>query len=79
MKHEVEQVLGRLNSLLESDGSRLTLVEAQGDTVTVLFEQGQPGACERCAIDGDTVEMLIREAVSNHLPAVRDVTILRKN
>jgi Fe-S cluster biogenesis protein NfuA len=79
MKQEIEQVLARLNSLMADDGSRLTLVEVKGDAVTIRFEEGEAGQCESCVIDGDTLEMLVREAVANHLPAVGNVTLIRKS
>ena len=73
---EINGVLARLNSLISSDGSNLSLVEAKGDTITVRFTMGQEGACERCAIDADAMEMLVREAVTNHLPTIRNVQLI---
>lgn len=76
MQSELDQVLGRLNSLLQSDGSRLVLVDANGDSIVLRFEAGQAGTCERCAIDLNTMEMLVREAVNNHLPAIKNVRMI---
>jgi hypothetical protein len=76
---EIEQVFARLNSLLASDGSRLVLLAAEGDSITARFDQGEDGACERCVIDKDAIEMLLREAVNNHLPQIKSVTLLKND
>lgn len=76
MQQTMEQILARLNSLLEADGSRLWLVEMKADTVTVRFEPGSDGACEQCVMDPATLEMLVREAVAHQLPAIDTVTLV---
>lgn len=76
MREELERIIGRLNSLLESDGSRLSVVEMKGDALTIRFEQGPDGPCEQCVMDTGTLEMLVREAVANQLPAIGKVTLL---
>jgi hypothetical protein len=76
MRREIDGVLARLNSLIGADGSRLSLVEAGGDSLTVRFEMGGDAACERCAIDKDAMEMLVREAVTNHLPTITNVHLV---
>jgi Fe-S cluster biogenesis protein NfuA len=77
MDQQIQEVFAKLNSLLGADGSRLTLVEAKGDELVARFEQGQNGECESCVVDADTMEMLVREALANHLPTISKVTLIR--
>lgn len=76
MQQEIDEVLAKLNSLLAGDGSKLTLVEVKGDSLVARFEQGDAGACERCVIDTSTIEMLVHEAVTNHLPSITKVKLV---
>lgn len=78
MEQQIKEVFTKLNALLSSDGSRLTLVEVKGDSLVARFEQGQNEACAACAVDAETMEMLVREALANHLPTITNVTLLKK-
>ena len=76
MRGEIDRLLGKLNSLLEGDGSRLVLIESSGSSITVQFEKGQPSDCESCVMDSDAIEMLVREAIANHLPSITQVKLI---
>jgi Fe-S cluster biogenesis protein NfuA len=76
MQNVMVQILERLNTLLEADGSRLSLVEMKGDQVVVGFQPGQAGACTECVMDPETLAMLVKEAVAHQLPAIDKVTLV---
>ena len=76
MQESLEGVIEKLNTLLAGDGSRVTLLSATADDVTVRFERGVAGDCEACAIDPDAVEMLLREAITNQTRTTKSVHIV---
>ncbi|HMR34230.1 MAG TPA: NifU family protein [Amaricoccus sp.] len=73
---DVSLVIEKINMLLASEGSRLTLLDSRGDEVTVRFDRGGQADCESCAIDPDTVEMLLREAITRESRTIRNVKIV---
>ena len=76
MQEEINEVIGKINTLLAGDGSRLTLIRAGGNSISVRFSLGKAGDCESCAIDPETAEMLVREAIQTNLPAITQIEII---
>lgn len=76
MREEIDRVIGKLNSLLQGDGSRLVLVESSGSSITLRFEKRQSAECESCAIDSDAVEMLVQHALANALPSISEMKFI---
>ncbi len=79
MQEEINEVIGKINTLLAGDGSRLTLVRAGGNSISVRFSPGKAGDCDRCAIDPETAEMLVREAIGTSLPAITQIEIINES
>lgn len=76
MQESLEGVIAKLNTLLASDGSHIELLSSTETDVTIRFDRGGPGDCEACAIDPDTVEMLLREAIQNQTRTAKTVHIV---
>lgn len=76
MQESLDGVIAKLNTLLAGDGSRITLLSSTDTDVTIRFDRGGPGDCEACAIDPDTVEMLLREAIVNQTKTAKTVHIV---
>jgi Fe-S cluster biogenesis protein NfuA len=76
VQEEINEVIGKINTLLAGDGSRLTLIRAGGNSISVRFSLGNASDCESCAIDPETAEMLVREAIQTNLPAITQIEII---
>jgi hypothetical protein len=72
-------VLDRFNAMLESDGARLEVVTAAGDTLTLRYVNPDAvgGDCAACALDPDDLELLVAEALQRQGGSTRAVTVLR--
>ena len=70
-------VLDRFNAMLESDGARLDVVDAEGDALTLRYVTGESGECEACVLDPDDLDVLVAEALERQGASTTTVTILR--
>ncbi len=75
-------VLDRFNAMLESDGARLEVVGATGETLTLRYvnpgaDTTADGACAACVLDPDDLETLVGEALQRQGASTRAVTVLR--
>jgi hypothetical protein len=70
-------VLDRFNAMLESDGARLDVVDASGQTLTLRYVAGPDGDCEACVLDPDDLDVLVADALTRQGASTSTVTILR--
>lgn len=72
-------VLDRFNAMLESDGARLEVVTAAGDTLTLRYVNPDAvgGDCTACVLDPDDLELLVAEALQRQGASTSTVTVLR--
>jgi Fe-S cluster biogenesis protein NfuA len=67
----------KINSMLASEGSKIMLIEVNDSAVTVRLHKGSSDpACTMCAIDEDSIQMLIKEAIMRDLPTINNVTVV---
>jgi Fe-S cluster biogenesis protein NfuA len=72
----VRVALDQVNALLGRDGARLSLVKRRGGTLVVRYESGTSADCPTCALGGEAVVMLLKGALAQQAPAVRDVRLV---
>jgi Fe-S cluster biogenesis protein NfuA len=74
---QVENVLDKINSMLASEGSRVSVVSNDRRSLTVRLERGVLDVeCEDCVFDQASVRMLLSDAIRRELPAIESVEVL---
>ena len=74
---QVENVLDKINSMLASEGSRVSVVSNDRRSLTVRLERGVLDVeCEDCVFDEASVQMLLSDAIRRELPSIESVEVL---
>jgi Fe-S cluster biogenesis protein NfuA len=74
---QVENVLDKINSMLASEGSRLSVVSDDWHSLTVRLERGVLDVeCEDCVFDEASVKMLLSDAIRREMPSIENVEVL---
>lgn len=69
LKERVEAALGQIRPALQADGGDISLVNIEGNVVTVALE----GACKGCPMSQMTLRMGVERALKEMVPEVERV------
>jgi Fe-S cluster biogenesis protein NfuA len=77
VSQQVENVLGKINSMLASEGSRISVVSDSWNSLTVRLERGVLDVeCDDCVFDEASVKMLLSDAIKREMPTIEKVDVL---
>lgn len=70
MKEKVQEVLGKIRSMLMADGGNVELVEVTDDGIVKVR---LTGACSGCPMSSMTLKMGIERFLKKEIPEVKEV------